>query len=38
LHKVGKHAFSGVLIGPTLPTKKCYLWWINSLIANFPLS
>jgi hypothetical protein len=34
---VDRNAFSGVPIRPTLPTKKCCYWWINSSITNFPL-
>jgi hypothetical protein len=26
LRKVGRHAFSNVLIRPTLPIQKCYLY------------
>jgi hypothetical protein len=26
LRKVGRDAFSGVAIRPTIPTKKCNLW------------
>jgi hypothetical protein len=37
LREVDANAFSGMPICPTLPTKKCVLWWINSSIANFPL-
>jgi hypothetical protein len=35
LRKVGENAFLSVPIRPTLPTKKCCLWWINLRLLTF---
>jgi hypothetical protein len=35
LRKVGRTTFLNVPISPTLPTKKCSIWWRNSGINNF---